>query len=50
MQDIIAKADWQVIPSPEDIKIKSPFKFLLNFIEEKILKTQIFEHKNFKPI
>jgi glycosyltransferase involved in cell wall biosynthesis len=50
MQDIIAKADWQIIPSPEDIKIKSPFKFLLNFIEEKILKTQIFEHKNFKPI
>jgi len=50
MNPIIKKADWQIIPPKEDVKYKGIFKRVFNFIEDKILKTQIGEYRNYKII
>jgi len=50
MNNIIKKAKWQIIPDKNDVKIKSPFKRFLNFIEDKILRTQIGEYRNYKIV
>ncbi len=50
MKDIIKNADWQIIPAPEQVKIKNPVKRFINFLEDKVFKTQFGEYRNYKII
>ncbi len=50
MKNIVEEATWQKIPSEQDVKIKSILKRILLFLEEKVFKTQFFEHKNYEII
>ncbi len=50
MLPLIKTANLTFNPSSEDIKVKSLWKRIRNFIEDKILKTQLGEYKNYRII